>query len=167
MSAFRWGNPEDICSYRVFLSLTQCMVRPCVARGLSGTSGSATPTGDTLLAGLIRCKRCGRKLTVRYTGMKHHIPRYSCSRAWMDNGGPLCIAYGGLRVDDAIEEALLGVVGPGAIPPPTAAARGAPERQDQVRDALSRDLETARYAANPGFRENHAAGPPNPLVARG
>jgi hypothetical protein len=47
--------------------------------------------------------------------MKHHIPRYSCSRAWMDNGGPHCIGFGGLRVDDAIEEALLGVVGPGAI----------------------------------------------------
>jgi len=30
--------------------------------------------------------------------MKHHIPRYSCSRAWMDNGGPHCIAFGGLRV---------------------------------------------------------------------
>ena len=47
--------------------------------------------------------------------MKHHIPRYSCSRGWMDNGEPRCIAFGGLRVDDAIEEALLGVVGPGAI----------------------------------------------------
>ncbi|MFK4496041.1 uncharacterized protein CbrC (UPF0167 family) [Bradyrhizobium japonicum] len=65
--------------------------------------------GDALLAGLIRCKRCGRKLTLRYSGMEIHIPRYSCSRAWMDNGGPHCIAFGGLRVDDAIEEALLGV----------------------------------------------------------
>jgi DNA invertase Pin-like site-specific DNA recombinase len=33
--------------------------------------------GDALLAGLIRCRRCGRKLTLRYTGMQHHIPRYS------------------------------------------------------------------------------------------
>jgi DNA invertase Pin-like site-specific DNA recombinase len=73
----------------------------------TGRHHGAPKHGDTLLAGLIRCKRCGRKLTVRYTGMKHHIPRYSCSRAWMDNGGPLCIAFGGLRVDDAIEEALL------------------------------------------------------------
>ena len=37
--------------------------------------------GDALLAGLIRCRRCGRKLTVRYTGTKHHIPRYSCAAA--------------------------------------------------------------------------------------
>jgi len=41
----------------------------------------------------------------------------------MDNGGPHCIAFGGLRVDDAIEEALLGVVGPGAIAAATAAAK--------------------------------------------
>jgi hypothetical protein len=43
---------------------------------------------------------------MKYTGAKHGIPRYSCSRAWMDNGAPHCIAFGGLRVDDAIENAL-------------------------------------------------------------
>ena len=48
-----------------------------------------------------------RKLTLRYSGMKHQIPRYSCSCGWMDNGEARCIAFGGLRVDDAIEEALL------------------------------------------------------------
>jgi hypothetical protein len=97
--------------------------------------------------------------------MKHHIPRYSCSRAWMDNGGPHCIAFGGLRVDDAIEEALLGVVGPGAIAAATAAAKEAGERRDQVRDALSRDLEAARYAADRAFRQYDAADPANRLVA--
>src|SRR4051794_29699700 len=97
--------------------------------------------------------------------MRHHIPRYSCSRAWMDNGGPYCIAFGGLRVDDAIEEALLGVVGPGAIAAATAAAKEAGERQDQVCDALSRDLEAARYAADRAFRQYDAADPANRLVA--
>jgi hypothetical protein len=76
--------------------------------------------GEALLAGLILCRRCGRKLTLRYSGTKHQIPRYSCTRGWMDNGEPRCIAFGGLRVDDAIEEALLGVVGPGAIAAATA-----------------------------------------------
>jgi hypothetical protein len=33
----------------------------------------------------------------------------------MDNGEPRCIAFGGLRVDDAIEDAILTVVSPGAI----------------------------------------------------
>ncbi|MDX0519245.1 hypothetical protein GOC98_33425, partial [Sinorhizobium medicae] len=50
--------------------------------------------GDALLAGLFRCKRCGRKLTVRYTGSNHNIPRYSCWRGLLDNGEPRCVAFG-------------------------------------------------------------------------
>jgi DNA invertase Pin-like site-specific DNA recombinase len=121
--------------------------------------------GDALLAGLIRCRRCGRKLTLRYTGAKHHIPRYSCSRGWMDNGEPRCIAFGGLRVDDAIEDALLTVVGPGAIAAAVAAETESVQRRDQVRDVLKRDLEAARYAADRAFRQYDAADPANRLVA--
>ena len=121
--------------------------------------------GDALLAGLIRCRRCGRKLTLRYSGARHQIPRYSCTRGWMDNGEPRCIAFGGLRVDDAIEEALLGVVGPGAIAASMAAAEQATNRRDQAREALGRDLEAARYAADRAFRQYDAADPANRLVA--
>jgi DNA invertase Pin-like site-specific DNA recombinase len=121
--------------------------------------------GDALLAGLIRCRRCGRKLTLRYSGMKHQIPRYSCSRGWMDNAEPRCIAFGGLRVDDAIQDALLTVVGPGAIAAAAAAEKQAGQRRDQVREALHRDLEAARYAADRAFRQYDAADPANRLVA--
>jgi hypothetical protein len=54
-----------------------------------------------LLAGLIRCRRCGRKLTPAIPA-QHHIPRYSCGAA-VNTAEPRCIAFGGLRVDDAIE----------------------------------------------------------------
>jgi len=107
----------------------------------TGGHHGAPKHGDALLAGLIRCNRCGHKLTLKYTGAKHGIPRYSCSRAWMDNGAPHCIAFGGLRVDDAIENALLTVVGPGAIAAATAAEKEAGQRRDQVREALGHDLE--------------------------
>ncbi len=130
------------------------------------TSGhhGAPKHGDALLAGLIRCRRCGRKLTLRYSGMKHHIPRYSCSRGWMDNAEPRCIVFGGLRVDDAIEEALLSVVSPGAIAAATAAEEAADQRRDRVREALGRDLDAARYAADRAFRQYDAADPANRLV---
>lgn len=120
--------------------------------------------GDALLAGLFRCKRCGRKLTVRYTGTNHNIPRYSCWRGLLDNGEPRCIAFGGLRVDDAIEEALLGVVEPGAIAAAAEAERNMTSQRDQVRDALQRDLQAARYAADRAFRQYDAADPENRLV---
>jgi hypothetical protein len=118
-----------------------------------------------LLAGLVRCRHCGRKLTVRYTGTKHNISRYACHRGLLDHDEPRCIAFGGLRVDDAIEAALLQVVGPAAITAAIAAEAEAAVRRDQVREALLRDLEAARYAADRAFRQYDAADPANRLVA--
>jgi DNA invertase Pin-like site-specific DNA recombinase len=125
----------------------------------------AAKHGDALLAGLVRCRRCGRKLTIRYTGAKHDIPRYSCSRGWLDNGEPRCIAFGGLRVDDAIEAAILKVIEPGAIAAAIEADAQEATRRDDVRDALTRDLEAARYAADRAFRQYDATDPANRLVA--
>lgn len=42
-----------------------------------GAGGSAR-AGAALLVGLLRCRRCGRKLTVRYTGREHEALRYCC-----------------------------------------------------------------------------------------
>ncbi|MGX0905096.1 DNA invertase Pin-like site-specific DNA recombinase [Roseovarius sp. MBR-79] len=124
----------------------------------------AAKHGSALLAGLLRCRRCGRKLTVRYTGKKHDIPRYSCWRGLLDNGDARCIAFGGLRVDDSIEHALLQVVSPGAIAAAEAAARQVVHQRDQVRDALCRDLEAAQYATDRAFRQYDASDPENRLV---
>src|SRR2546430_1256981 len=81
--------------------------------------------GDALLAGLLRCRRFGRKATPPPSGAKHHNPPHHRRRRLVDNGQPRCIAFGGLRVDDAIEEALLTVVGPGAIAAAIAAEKEA------------------------------------------
>ncbi|WP_022726754.1 recombinase family protein [Fodinicurvata sediminis] len=141
-------------------------IRKMVSDNVSTSRHHGAPKhGDALLAGLVRCRRCGRKLTVRYTGTKHNIPRYSCWRGLLDNGEPRCIAFGGLRVDDAIEQALLCVVEPGAVAAAAEAETQAVSRRDQVRDSLSRDLEAARYAAERAFRQYDAADPENRLVA--
>ena len=121
--------------------------------------------GAALLAGLLRCRRCGRKLTVQYTGAKHDIPRYVCLRGRLDCAEPSCIGFGGLRVDDTVEEALLTVVQPAAIEAALAAEAQASARCDQAREALLRDLEAARYAADRAFRQYDAAEPENRLVA--
>lgn len=140
-------------------------IRKMVSDNLPASRHHGAPKhGDALLAGLFRCKRCGRKLMVRYTGANHNIPRYSCWRGLLDNGEPRCIAFGGLRVDDAIEEALLGVVEPGAIAAAAEAERNMTSQRDQVRDALQRDLQAARYAADRAFRQYDAADPENRLV---
>jgi hypothetical protein len=121
--------------------------------------------GAALLAGLLRCRRCGRKLTVQYTGAKGQIPRYACVRGRLDYGEPSCIAFGGLRVDDAVEAALFAVVQPAAIQAAQAAEAQASVRRDEAREALARDLEAARYAADRAFRQYDAADPENRFVA--
>jgi hypothetical protein len=54
----------------------------------------AAKHGDALLAGLLRCRRCGRKLTLRYSGTKPNIPRYTCNRGWLDRAASPSADYG-------------------------------------------------------------------------
>jgi hypothetical protein len=75
----------------------------------AGKSGAAK-RGMSLLAGLVRCRRCGRKLMVYYTGRDHNILRYACRRGWLDNGEANCIAFGGTAVDEALSQQVLSVV---------------------------------------------------------
>ena len=124
----------------------------------------APKLGSALLSGLLRCRRCGRKLSVQYTGAKGQIPRYACVRGRIDYGEPNCIAFGGLRVDDVVEAALLSVVQPGAIEAARAAESQASVRRDEAREAMVRDLEAARYTADRAFRQYDAADPENRLV---
>ena len=60
---------------------------------------------------------------------------------------------------DLVEAALLQVVGPAAITAAIAAEAEAAVRRDQVREALLRDLEAARSAADRAFRQYDAADP--------
>ena len=83
----------------------------------------------------------------------------------MDYGEPSCIAFGGLRVDDTVEAALLAVVQPAAVQAARDAEAQLATRHDEARDALGRELEAARYAADRAFRQYDAADPENRLVA--
>ena len=124
----------------------------------------AVKNGQALLTGLLRCSRCGRKLTVRYTGSGHDVLRYSCVRGWLDNGEPRCIAFGGISVDEAISKEVLRVVQPAAIEASVLAGEELDRQRDDILDALQRDLEAARYGAERAQRQFDASDPENRLV---
>jgi DNA invertase Pin-like site-specific DNA recombinase len=130
----------------------------------SGQPG-AIRSGAALLAGLLRCRRCAGKLIVHYTGSHHDVARYVCHRAWLDKAEPRCIGFGGARVDAAISVEVLRVVQPAAVEAAILAQREEAKKQDEVRDALERDLQAARYAAQRAQRQYDAADPENRLVA--
>jgi DNA invertase Pin-like site-specific DNA recombinase len=125
----------------------------------------AARTGSAILAGLLRCRRCAAKLTVHYTGPHGDVARYACHRAWLDKGQPRCISFGGARIDMTVAAEVLRVVQPAAIEAAILAYRDEATKQDEVRGALERDLEAARYAAQRAQRQFDAADPENRLVA--
>lgn len=132
---------------------------------LGGGHTGAPRRGAASLAGLLRCRRCGQKLTVHYTGRDHDVLRYACLRGSLDNGEPKCIAFGGIPVDAAIGDQVLRVVAPGAIEAAVLAKNQEAKRQNEVLEALRRDQEAAQYEANRAGRQYDAADPENRLVA--
>jgi DNA invertase Pin-like site-specific DNA recombinase len=129
-----------------------------------GHRGAVT-NGPALLTGLLRCRRCGRKLTVWSTGNAHNVLRYACHRGELDNGEPRCISFGGLLVDAAMTKEVLRVVQPAAVDAAIVASEGAARQQDDVLAAWTRDLEAARYAAQRAQKQYDATDPENRLVA--
>jgi len=121
--------------------------------------------GAALLSGLLRCRRCGRKLAVSYTGNHHDLLRYECRRGWLDNGEPRCIGFGGLAVDETICKEVLRVVQPAAVEAAILASEEEARKQDEVLQAWGRELEAARYAARRAQKQYDAADPENRLVA--
>lgn len=131
---------------------------------LGAEQPGAAKHGAALLAGLLRCRRCGRKLTVSYTG-NCHVLRYSCDRGWLDNGQERCIAFGGIPVDEAMSKEVLQVVQPSAVEAAVLAGEEEARQRDDVLEALRRDLEAAHYAAQRARRQYDATDPENRLVA--
>jgi DNA invertase Pin-like site-specific DNA recombinase len=154
------GTHEGYLSWEEFERIQQM-----VSENIRGPGRGGAPKHDgSLLAGLLRCRRCGRKLMVNYTGGNHSILRYECRRGALDNGEPRCITLAGQGVEDAIACEVLRVVQPAAIDAAILAGDEAAQRQDEVRAALTRDLEAARYAAQRAQRQYDAADPENRLV---
>ena len=141
-------------------------VQQAIARNDRGWEQSgAAQNGPALLASLLRCRRCGRKLTVQYSGNRGDVLRYACHRGFLDNGQARCIAFGGTSVDEAIEQEVLRVVQPAAVEAAILASAEEARKQDDVLQALRRDLEAARYSAGRAQKQYDAADPENRLVA--
>jgi DNA invertase Pin-like site-specific DNA recombinase len=131
----------------------------------SGGGTGAAKSGPALLAGLLRCGRCGRKLHVGYSGNGGRVPRYYCRGAHLNHGGAGCISFGGLRPDQAVTGTLLEAVSPVGIQAALDAWHELQAHEDQKQRALRLALEQARYQADRARRQYDAVDPENRLVA--
>ena len=125
-------------------------------KGFLQLGSGAVKKGPGILSSLLRCRRCGRKLSITYTGRLHNVGRYVCVRGANDNGEPRCINFGGGPLDDAIGREVLRVVEPGAVAAARRIESEGSRQYDDVSASLGLSLKEARYQADRARRDRVA-----------
>jgi excisionase family DNA binding protein len=121
--------------------------------------------GRALLAGLLACACCGRRLQVSYSGRPPGQPVYRCDRPNLLLGLPRCLTFGGARIDTAVAAELLRAVQPMAIEAALEAERMLIERQGERRRIVELELQQAQYEAALAERRYAACDPDHRLIA--
>ncbi|MCP5093473.1 MAG: recombinase family protein [Gammaproteobacteria bacterium] len=128
----------------------------------SARAKGAVRRGAMLLAGLLRCGHCGRKLHVHYSAGNG---RYTCDGARTNHGTKLCISVGSKTIDAAVSTEVLRHLQPLGI---DAAAQAIGEQLSKTTAAqrqLELSLNQARYEASHARRQYDAVDPANRMVA--
>lgn len=156
-------NHAGYISWEDFLH-TQQLLEANRNRPQSGAGGAAK-RGPALLSGLLRCGRCGRKLYVAYSGTTGRVPRYICHGGRVDRGSSSCLTIGGLRVDRAVEAAVLDAIQPAGVTAALEALERVRAEHDLICQSLTLAVEKARYEAQRAQRQYDRVDPDNRLVA--
>jgi DNA invertase Pin-like site-specific DNA recombinase len=130
---------------------------------LTGSTRKAGRGGHGLLTGLLRCRRCGRMLYTYYSG-RGDLVRYACRGVNIVHAGPRCISFAGARPEQRIVGEILRAVESSAVEAALQAAERAASQKQMRMQALSLELEQARYQARLAERRYEAADPENRLV---
>jgi hypothetical protein len=123
--------------------------------------------GPALLAGLLRCGHCGRRMTVGY-----HVdagrPRisYNCTGARSEWGGPHCQHLSGGCLDAYVAGQVLQVLSPAAVEVHLQAVQQALADRAAVEKVWQQRLERAQQQADRARRCYRLAEPENRLVVR-
>jgi hypothetical protein len=104
--------------------------------------------GASLLAGLLRCRRCGHVLQVDYPSGASQGVRYACRAGarQRDAQRPTCFSFVGQRLEDCVSELLLDVVRPAGIEAAKLAAERIAADRDQRRRLLVDRWDACREA---------------------
>jgi len=132
------------------------------ATGKGTLARGAVRRGELLLAGLLRCGHCGRKVYVGYGGK---AGRYYCQGALVNHGTQRCISFGGLRADHAVGAEVLRVLKPLGIDAAVNALQAQTGETSAAQRQLELALQQARFEAAHSRRQYDAVDPANRLVA--
>lgn len=151
------GHHDGYIAWETYERNQQLLADNTQMKGLMAKG--AVRAGPSLVAGLLRCGRCGRRLQVAYSGT---VARYTCR----SQSAPGCgLAFGGLRVEETLEREVLRVLTPGAIEAALANAEAVEDDTAAICRALELELREARYEAERAQRQYDVVEPEHRLVA--
>jgi hypothetical protein len=130
----------------------QRMIQRNHFRGESDDTAGAARAGKGLLTGLLRCRRCGRKLHVRYWGKAGTSARYVCPGDFVSGGGRYCVAFGGATVDRRFSDEILRVLSPLGIRASVEAIDRLSVEHDVHRHAIQRQVQQLEVRHGPRVR---------------
>jgi DNA invertase Pin-like site-specific DNA recombinase len=136
-----------------------------VAHYDAGHTG-APRRGAALLQGIAICGRCGRRMSLRYTGPNGDYPVYCCRVDRDQRASALCQEVRALPVDTLVECVLLDALAPDQIAIAFAAMGQLEEESRQLDRQWNLRRERARYEAERARRQYDTVEPENRLVAR-
>ena len=128
-------------------------------------SKGAPREGPSLLAGLVVCGRCGKRMAVHYAG-RAQILRYTCRTGVADARGTCRHALAGRVLDQLVADQVLAALQPGALELSLAAAEDVMRERSALDENWRQRLERARTQAARIERQYQAAEPENRLVQR-
>src|SRR6201986_3149210 len=154
---------EGYISWSEFERHQQVIADNATGKGSAAVRG-AVRRGELLLAGLLRCGHCGRKL---YVGYGSKVGRYSCYGARTNHGTARCITISGFSIDAAVGAEVLRILKPLGIDAAVRAIETQTSETSAAQRQLELSLQQARYEAAHARRQYDAVDPTNRLVAGG
>lgn len=133
-------------------------------RFISAARGAARD-GHSLLAGMIYCGQCGRRMSVTYHGPQR-VLRYQCTTGTVDFRDSRCQSLSGQVLDKLVEDKILYALEPASLELSIMAAEEVEREQRQLDANWRQRLERARFEVERTKRQYQAVEPENRLVAR-
>ena len=160
---FLRDHHEGYIDWDRFESIQRQLSENCQKYDLEGAV-SAIRSGQCLLAGLLRCGHCGRKLHAQYSGRRNTTPRYLCKGDY-EQGGDYCLSLAGRPMEQRFTEELLAVISPLGVEASLVALEQFDQEAGDRSRAQERQLEQLEYEAQRAFEQYDEVDPRHRLVA--
>lgn len=134
-------------------------------RDNSKKHGRGTPHGGgSLLSGIVRCGRCGKRMSVSYANRAQ--VRFTCDAARNHWGEPQCQALTGHPLETLVAGQVLLALEPAALDLSLAAVDNIEAERQRLQQHHQQDVERATYEADRSWRQYTQVEPEHRLVVR-